>query len=191
MLRNPTTGIAACCAHAASGHAAAPPSSVMNSRRLICAPSAEDRTLPHRPRKSRVMHHSKFGSQCLSWVGLGGPATSDVCFYPQHLPRSRRAAIGNRGGDREQIQNRAFCGINRSPARREARRIGMLMGYAESDPEAKGFFAGFTQRLAEAGSPDPDQHVFPSILRPPSAGCWRLAFRTRFVRGYLIVQVDR
>jgi hypothetical protein len=49
----------------------------------------------------------------------------------------------------------------------------------------------FTQRLAEAGSPDPDQHVFPSILRPPSAGCWRLAFRTRFVRGYLIVQVDR
>jgi hypothetical protein len=72
------------------------------------------------------MHHSKFGSQCLSWVGLGGPATSDVCFYPQHLPRSRRAAIGNRGGDREQIQNRAFCGINRSPARREARRIGDL-----------------------------------------------------------------
>jgi hypothetical protein len=89
-------------------------------------PSAEDHTLPHRPRKSRVMHHSKFGSQCLSWVGLGGPATSDVCFYPQHLPRSRRAAIGNRGGDREQIQNRAFCGINRSPARREARRIGDL-----------------------------------------------------------------
>ena len=34
-LRNPTTGIAGCCARAASGHAAAaPPSSVMNSRRL-------------------------------------------------------------------------------------------------------------------------------------------------------------
>jgi hypothetical protein len=28
------TGIAGCCARAASGHAAAPPSSVMNSRRL-------------------------------------------------------------------------------------------------------------------------------------------------------------
>ena len=33
--RNPTTGIAPCCARAASGHAAAaPPSTVMNSRRL-------------------------------------------------------------------------------------------------------------------------------------------------------------
>src|SRR5262249_12735364 len=36
-LRNPTTGIAACCARAASGHAAAPPMSVMNSRRLMAA----------------------------------------------------------------------------------------------------------------------------------------------------------
>jgi len=36
-LRNPITGIAGCCARAASGHAAAaPPSSVMNSRRLVC-----------------------------------------------------------------------------------------------------------------------------------------------------------
>ena len=33
-LRNPITGIAGCCARAASGHvAAAPPSSVMNFRR--------------------------------------------------------------------------------------------------------------------------------------------------------------
>src|SRR6516225_966555 len=33
---NPITGIAGCCARAASGHAAAaPPSSVMNSRRLM------------------------------------------------------------------------------------------------------------------------------------------------------------
>ena len=31
------------------------------------------------------------------------------------------------------------------------RRLGVLMGYAESDPEAKDFFAGFTQRLAELG----------------------------------------
>jgi hypothetical protein len=36
LLRYPITGIAGCCAPAASGHvAAAPPSSVMNSRRLI------------------------------------------------------------------------------------------------------------------------------------------------------------
>src|SRR6266481_7293898 len=35
LLRNPITGIAACCARAASGHAAAPPRSAMNSRRLM------------------------------------------------------------------------------------------------------------------------------------------------------------
>jgi hypothetical protein len=34
-LSHPTTGIAACCARAVSGHAAAPPSSVMKSRRLL------------------------------------------------------------------------------------------------------------------------------------------------------------
>jgi hypothetical protein len=33
-LRNPIIGIVACCARTASGHAAAAPSSVMNSRRL-------------------------------------------------------------------------------------------------------------------------------------------------------------
>src|SRR3954471_15797682 len=35
LPRNPTTGIADCCARTVSGHAAAPPSSVMNSRRLM------------------------------------------------------------------------------------------------------------------------------------------------------------
>jgi hypothetical protein len=34
-LRKPTTGIAFCYARAASGHAAAPPSSAMKSRRFI------------------------------------------------------------------------------------------------------------------------------------------------------------
>ena len=36
--RNPITGIAGCCARAASGHAAAPPRRLMNSRRRISAP---------------------------------------------------------------------------------------------------------------------------------------------------------
>jgi len=35
LLRNPITGSAGCCARAASGHAAAPPSSAMNSRRFM------------------------------------------------------------------------------------------------------------------------------------------------------------
>src|SRR5262249_24176940 len=37
-LRNPITGIADCCASAVIGHAAAPLSNVMNSRRLIASP---------------------------------------------------------------------------------------------------------------------------------------------------------
>src|SRR6266581_2248013 len=41
LLRKPTTGIARCCACAASDHAAeAPPRNTMNSRRLIFAPDA-------------------------------------------------------------------------------------------------------------------------------------------------------
>jgi hypothetical protein len=38
LSRNPITGSAACCARAASGHAAALPSSVMNCRRFIRSP---------------------------------------------------------------------------------------------------------------------------------------------------------
>jgi hypothetical protein len=41
LLRNPITGTAGCCARAASGHAAAPPSSVMNSRRLMFSRSLD------------------------------------------------------------------------------------------------------------------------------------------------------
>jgi len=42
--RNPITGIAGCCARAASGHVtAAPPSSVMNSRRFIRSPHRRER----------------------------------------------------------------------------------------------------------------------------------------------------
>jgi hypothetical protein len=33
LSRKPITGIAGCCARAASGHAAAPPTRVMNARR--------------------------------------------------------------------------------------------------------------------------------------------------------------
>jgi hypothetical protein len=35
VLRNPITGIAGCCARAASGHAAAPPSVAKNFRRSM------------------------------------------------------------------------------------------------------------------------------------------------------------
>jgi putative tryptophan/tyrosine transport system substrate-binding protein len=39
----------------------------------------------------------------------------------------------------------------RAQSTNRMRRIGVLMGYAESDPEAKGFFAGFMQTLADLG----------------------------------------
>jgi hypothetical protein len=39
LLRNPITGIAGCCARAASGQATAPPRVAMNSRRLMMAVS--------------------------------------------------------------------------------------------------------------------------------------------------------
>src|SRR5262249_4151614 len=38
LRRNPITGIIGCCARAATGQAAAPPTSLMNSPRLIAAP---------------------------------------------------------------------------------------------------------------------------------------------------------
>jgi hypothetical protein len=58
-----------CCPSAASGHAAtAPLTAVTNSRRLICRPQSKGCTPPHRDREYRVVHHSKFRGQCLSWV---------------------------------------------------------------------------------------------------------------------------
>jgi hypothetical protein len=38
---NPTTGVDGCCARPASGQAAAPPTNVMNSRRLIAFPKTQ------------------------------------------------------------------------------------------------------------------------------------------------------
>jgi hypothetical protein len=50
----------------------------------------------------------------------------------------------------------------------------------------------FTQRFPEAGNTDSsDQHVFPSTLRPPSSGCWRLTFRSGRTGGSIIARVDR
>jgi len=49
----------------------------------------------------------------------------------------------------------------------------------------------FSDSLAEAfgaGFPD-DQHVYPSNFEPPTAGCWRLTFKTGRVSGSLVVLV--
>ena len=61
-----------CCARAASGHAAAPPSSVMNSRRLmltslrrgsdLTTPSSENRTVRHSKSSGQM---SQLGPDCV------------------------------------------------------------------------------------------------------------------------------
>jgi hypothetical protein len=49
----------------------------------------------------------------------------------------------------------------------------------------------FRQTFARAYSPDsPNKHVFPSIISPPSAGCWRLTFRSGAVTGTLTALVS-
>src|SRR5215467_4201812 len=64
-FRNPITGIAGCCARAASGHAAdAPPSSVMNSPRVI--------RLIFKPVKSALL--------ALNCLGRSRPDTLDSSF---------------------------------------------------------------------------------------------------------------
>src|SRR5258708_39999965 len=92
-LRNPTTGIAGCCARAAKGDeaAVAPPSSVMNSRRfsressILRGDGGSVMTVsPSRPEARR-----RFGSQTLN--ELGAPVASSIPEQlPGHEPASAR-----------------------------------------------------------------------------------------------------
>jgi hypothetical protein len=69
-LRNPITSIPGCCARAASGHAAVPPTMAINSRRLM-VPS--NRGLhPTTSLNERVVRHSKIGH---STSGMGQTTT--------------------------------------------------------------------------------------------------------------------
>src|SRR5262245_42742813 len=74
LLRNPMmTGIACCCACAASGHTAAPATSVMSSRRLIVAPRGQNHTR-HRLTAVRVLERGEGDVSCdqLFWAGNVG-----------------------------------------------------------------------------------------------------------------------
>src|SRR6516164_9954035 len=78
-LTNPITGIAGCCARAsASGHATAPPTSVMNSRRLIVGPRGQNHA-PHRLTAVRVLERGERGANCdqLFWAGNVGFESHD------------------------------------------------------------------------------------------------------------------
>src|SRR6516165_629406 len=77
-LTKPKTGIGGCCARAAIGHAAAPPTSVMNSRRLIVAPRGQNHA-PHRLTVVRVLERGERGANCdqLFWAGNVGFESHD------------------------------------------------------------------------------------------------------------------
>jgi hypothetical protein len=49
----------------------------------------------------------------------------------------------------------------------------------------------FTQRFGAAYDGDPDEFVYPSILRMPAPGCWRLTFRSGEVTARAMVLVTR
>src|SRR5215472_19277198 len=90
LLRKPTSGIARCCARAASGQVAAPPSSPMKSRRRIVPPGVRRGTvsgnLPYRRIGGCVVHHSKF-PRATSGNGMVRP-----CSDPASIESWRGAA---------------------------------------------------------------------------------------------------
>jgi hypothetical protein len=69
LLWNPITGSDGCRAGDASDHAAAPPRSVMNSRRFIRIPQSEDHILPHR-RKSVLCITAFWPTRLPEWVNM-------------------------------------------------------------------------------------------------------------------------
>src|SRR5215831_14932343 len=116
--------IAACCARAASGHtAAAPPSSVMNSRRFVCRESSILRgdggsvmtVSPSRPEARR-----RFGSQTAS--ELGAPVASSI---PEQLPGREPASARKGYEDALVLRNRRVEG---SFGRHGVARGAMLFG---------------------------------------------------------------
>jgi hypothetical protein len=77
--RPTTRGLPACCARAASGHATAPPSSVMNWRRFMgCPPQTAGRRLPHRYVKTLLCITAKLIVEWQRWVKSVGFAISET-----------------------------------------------------------------------------------------------------------------
>jgi hypothetical protein len=92
LLRKPIVGIAGCCARAARGQqaedaAAAPPSSEMNSRRLMCRPQCEDYTLPHHYKNAALCTAAKLIVEWQRWVirdrSIRHPLPPHVRFAPK------------------------------------------------------------------------------------------------------------
>src|SRR5262249_20518553 len=79
FMRTPMCRIRSpCCARAASGHATAPPTSVMNSRRLMVAPRGQNHAR-HRLTAVRVLERGEGDGSCdqLFWAGNVGSGSHD------------------------------------------------------------------------------------------------------------------
>jgi hypothetical protein len=48
----------------------------------------------------------------------------------------------------------------------------------------------FVQKFFQAGTEDQTRRYYPSIISPPSAGCWRLTLTTGKLRNALVARVD-
>src|SRR5207244_9286341 len=92
-LNQPIVRLVVCCARAATGQtAAAPPSSVMNSRRLVCRERSivrgDEGRIMTRP-SSRPEARSRLGCQTAN--ELGAPVASSIpAQLPGHEPASAR-----------------------------------------------------------------------------------------------------
>src|SRR5262249_9361280 len=114
VCRNPITGIADCCALAASGHAAAPPSSVINSRR--CSWSNGIRS----PTRAGT-EHQDLEVAGVSGGLLGGPGGG--IGGVSKLERPRRLSSGGHVGKRQTSIGRRETGRagGRKPPTKENR----------------------------------------------------------------------
>src|SRR5580704_9738335 len=84
--RNPTSGIAGCCACATSGHvAAAPPKSAMNSRRLIARPLARTTQGMVRYITNWADNCDMWHSRCVTWGRIALASLGDN--RQQHMRR--------------------------------------------------------------------------------------------------------
>ena len=123
LLRNPTTGIATCCARAATGHAAtAPPRRLVNSRRRISAPKLRGQ---HCIGSEEYFDRAQPGHQnhCRSAQPMSlmdhkprrrsGPGASLCPQYLQSRPNLRTAGMLHRSGQRRTCQqSRAMVKLN-------------------------------------------------------------------------------
>ena len=105
LYPHPTTGIAGCCAHASSGHAApAPPTSAMNSPRLIRSPHRRGRVALAALR-GRASTRCPLYPQKRTWIGTA--VMSALCQKRTHALQQKGLLFDRLVGARVQDEKEA------------------------------------------------------------------------------------